>query len=351
MSQAKAGVGIVGGTGYGAGELLRLLVGHPEAEVVSVVSRSKAGQVIEQTHTHLAGFYPERFHGELDVEALNQFPNQIVFLGMPHGQTSDALDKILPALDPKTSVVIDLSGDYRIKSEQEHLRHYSDVPYRKELRSKFVYGLPELNRKYISGSFLIANPGCFATACILSVAPVVADGYRGSIIFDAKTGSSGAGRQPSVVTHHANRSANMSAYKVLAHRHEAEIAEVLRGICDEGFETALVPHLLPAVRGIFVTTWLEMEDSRQAACVEEAYRNFYRNEAFVRICKHTPELQNVLGTNFCDIAINVRDKRVVVMAALDNLGKGMASQAIQNMNLCLKLPEKTGLWFPALGPI
>lgn len=350
----KIGVAILGGTGYGAGELLRLLVQHPEVEVVSVVSRSVIGKPISEVHNHLNGFYELNFAEEIDFEKLAQFEKKVVFAGLPHGVTADELLKILPKIEDLSAVFIDLSADFRLADIELHQATYPETALCEvELRERFVYGLSELEKEKIQSAKFIANPGCLSTAAILALAPIIFEINQGdeeiNIAIDAKTGTSGAGKNPQPNFHHAKRSANFSSYKILSHRHEVEILQALGDPFGECLKTSFVPHLLPTVRGIFVSAYLTLPMPIGTEELSSIYRKFYEDSPFIRIVEGSPELQNVIGTNFCDVSITARGKQIVVMAAIDNLVKGMAGQAIQNMNLICRLEETTGLWSPSLG--
>lgn len=346
----KVGVAILGGTGYGAGELLRLLISHPAVEVVSVVSSSRVGDSLADVHPHLLGFYDNRLQAQIDFKALEKFPEKVIFASLPHGVSAGEICALVPQLDALNAKLIDLSGDFRLQDEDAHRRHYPNSVAPQEIRDRFVYGLAEINRRAITQARFIANPGCLASAAIMVAAPMLAAGYEGQVIFDAKTGTSGAGRSPTLVTHSASRTCNMSAYKVLEHRHEPEIREVLQRISSASLETAFVPHLLSITRGIFITAYFSFSDTLFCQGLQESSRLFYKDSPFVRMRSGSPELQHVIGTNFFDFSLVVRGGQVVAMGALDNLGKGMAGSAIQNMNLMCGLPETCGLWFPALGP-
>lgn len=345
------GVAILGGTGYGAGELLRLFVAHPQVEVVSVVSSSKVGQEIACTHPHLQGFYDNRLVAGIDFDRLSNYEHKIVFVSLPHGVSSREVLALIDKVHESGVKLIDLSGDFRLHNEDIHLLHYPESPFAEEVRNLFVYGLPELNRKAIERTTLIANPGCLASACALATAPIIASGYTNSIVFDAKTGTSGAGRTPTEVTHHASRTSNFSAYKILSHRHEPEIQQALQLISETEIETLFVPHLLPTTRGIFVTAYFSFENELQTRGLAESAQSFYRHAPFVRYRTGSPELQHVIGTNFFDFSVVVRGRQVVVLGAVDNLVKGMAGMAIQNMNLLCGLPESVGLLTPSMGPL
>lgn len=343
----RIGVGIIGGTGYGAGELLRLLCEHQEAEVLSVVSSSAAGEKIADTHKQLASFYSGKFDSKLEFDKFSTAKEKIIFLGLPHGKSPEAVEKFLAEPKFKEFKLIDLAGDFRLRGNKNRALHYPQASA--QVAEKFVYGLTEINREQIAAARFVANPGCLASACALSVLPLVRHDYAGTIAFDGKTGTSGAGRNLQESMHHPTRHNNVSAYRMLEHRHEPEICEALGDLDGSKLQTFFVPHLLPAVRGIYATAYLTLEKETTSEVLEKLYQDFYRSSPFIRVRSGAPDLQSVLGSNFCDVGVVVRGKQVVAMAALDNLVKGMAGQAIQNMNLMAGLDEKIGLWNPGLG--
>ncbi len=343
------GVAIIGGTGYGAGELLRLLVGHPAAEVVSVVSASSAGAGISSHHTFLAGFYDGlKFSSSLDFDSLSRFEHGVIFSALPHGKSAEALAEILRTQSFKGLKVIDLSGDFRLKDGEARARHYPESSEAQDVAPRFVYGLTELHRDRITAAACIANPGCLSSSCALAVLPITDAHFRGRIAFDAKTGSSGGGRSLAETMHHPFRHSNVNAYKVLEHRHEPEIREALGDSTGERIEISFVPHLLPISRGILATAHFELASPVTTAEILERYRAYYRGSPFVRVREQAPDLQGVIGSNFCDVSVVARGKQVIAFAAIDNLVKGMAGQAIQNMNLMTGLEETAGLWTPSI---
>jgi N-acetyl-gamma-glutamyl-phosphate reductase len=353
MSEKNVGVGILGGTGYGAGELLRLLAQHPAAQAVSVVSSSTAGGSITDAHPHLSGVYEGKFDAELNIEALRRFPYRVLFSALPHGTTAETVQRLLPVIEKEKIRLIDLSADYRLEDPEQHKRFYPESESPAALRKRFVYGLPELNRDRIATSTFIANPGCLATAGILSMLPLVRKfpHFAGTVVIDAKTGTSGAGRGLQQNLHHPMRHSSIAAYKILEHRHEPEIRQGLGDAGGEKIVTQFVPHLLPVSRGIFVSSYLTLESEVSTADMSAIYRDFYNGHPFVRVRNSSPELHSVVGSNFCDISVICRGRQVMAMAVLDNLVKGMAGQAIQNMNLQLGFLETAGLQSPALGPV
>jgi N-acetyl-gamma-glutamyl-phosphate/LysW-gamma-L-alpha-aminoadipyl-6-phosphate reductase len=344
MTSKPIGVGILGGSGYGAGELLRLLPHHPAAEVVAVTSTTGAGEPVASVHTHLRCLTDLRFDAELPFGRFDDYEHAVVIASLPHGVSGTTLAALAGRPEAAPFRFIDLSGDLRLRDPSEHARHYPGVPWLGELRERFVYGLAELNRDAVAAARFVANPGCLASACALAGLPLRGKRLVGSLVFDAKTGTSGAGRSPQASMHHPTRHGNFEAYKVLAHRHESEIRQALGGV-----ETMFVPHLLPVARGIFVTAYATFADEADAGRLPDDFRRFYAREPFIRLVEGSPNLHDVVGTNFCDISVTVRGRQTVVMAALDNLVKGMTGQAIQNMNLMCGLPETAGLNHAGFG--
>jgi N-acetyl-gamma-glutamyl-phosphate reductase common form len=350
------GIAILGGTGYGAGELLRLIAAHPLAAAVSIVSSSTAGGKVADSHPQLRAINNLCFDGELNLDALSECEHGIIFSALPHATSAETIEKLLPEIEKRRLKVIDLSPDYRLRDPQAHDKFYPDSKTSPQLRAQFVYGLTELNREAIAGASFVANPGCLASAAALALAPIAkcelpAFKLRSPLVIDAKTGTSGAGLSLGANFHHAYRHASATAYKVLTHRHEPEIKEAAWGALESAPETFFVPHLLPISRGIFTTVYLTLESEVSPAAVKDLYSSFYAESPFIRLLADPPELGAVVCSNYCDIAFQVRGKQLVVMAALDNLVKGMAGVAIQNMNLICGLPEHTGLSFAAPGLI
>ena len=343
----KIGAIILGGSGYGVGELLRYLVFHPEVQIVSVTSASNIGEKVEALHPNLMGFYPDLVcEGEIDLKKISGFEHGVIFSSLPHGTSSVELTKLIEKGIPSNIQLIDLSGDLRLTDESIHNEHYPDVEFRKSTRDKFQLLVPEISA-WDKMSY-ISNPGCHSTAGAIALAPLAKLSLNGSVYIDAKTGTSGAGRSPQASMHHPHRHGNFEAYKVLSHRHEPEIRQ-LAGLSSK-VELAFVPHLIPVSRGILATVFATLEDSKMTpADMEQHFKDFYHKSYFVRFRKGSPSLHDVVGTNFVDISVSVRGDQVVVITALDNMGKGMVGQAIQNMNLVCGLQETCGLKVPSLG--
>ncbi len=344
---ARVHVAILGAGGYGAGELLRLLAGHPQAQVVSLVGRSDVGAPVDAVHPHLRGFYRLHISAEADLDRLLAGEKAVVFSALPRGVSGRAIATLLERCDDPRLRVIDLSGDLRLRDVQQHRRFYPDTPELLHLREQAVYGLPELNAGRIRQARLIANPGCLATAAILALAPLVRLGIEGAVSIDACTGSSGSGRGLKATTHHPTRHADFRAYRPLAHQHEPEIVQAVREATGADVATSFVPHSMDAARGIAVTLHATLRDATDTDSLRAHCERFYADAPFVRLRSDPPTLQDVVCSNFCDLSAVVRQRQAVVMATLDNLVKGMAGTAIQNMNLMCGLEPTTGLWFPA----
>src|SRR5918993_2976240 len=341
----KIRVGIFGGSGYGGAGLLRVLLFHPHAEVELVTANEHAGKSVGEVHRNLNGLTdlsfakaPEDFAslGELDC----------VFLALPHGQALE----IAPRL-PRGVKVVDLSGDFRLDSAEEFAAHYGREHTARELQREFVYGLTEVNREQIKRARLISNPGCFATATLLGLAPLVAAGLiDGRVVVDAKTGSSGSGAKPAANTHHPQRSNSFYAYKPFTHQHVPEIEQTLRGVGDWTSDLVFMSHSLPVSRGIFASIYVETKRELTADEARALFADFYRGSFFVRLVGGSPDINWVKATNFCDIALAARGRHLVVFTAIDNLVKGAAGQAVQNMNLMFGLEERTGLLLAGSNP-
>jgi N-acetyl-gamma-glutamyl-phosphate reductase len=271
---------------------------------------------------------------------------------MPPGQAAAAIQAAQAQGLPETIKIIDLSGDFRLKHQLDHTTYYPEVPLAPEIRNSCVYALPEVvGHTAIAKARYLTNPGCLSTTAIIGLAPLRDVSLSGTVVVDAKTGTSGAGREPQPSMHHPARANDFTAYKVLEHRHEPEILQALGASFNGRDSFMFVPHLLPVSRGIEASCYFTCADAATAAKLPERYSEFYRASPFVRLRSRPPRLVDVVGTNFCDIQVVVRGAQVVVLVATDNLGKGMAGQCIQNLNIAFGLPQETGLLVPALGPV
>lgn len=345
---------ILGASGYGGGELLRLLASHPRLRSVQGVSRQSVGKPISAVHPNLLGVVSGEFVADIDWHALADSPCPVVFAAMPHGEFA----RQLPALDAAWSraglaerlTVVDLSGDFRLATDAEFAASYGAPHPCPQLLPTFVYGLSEWRRTALVGARRIANPGCFATALQLGLLPLQALGEHSPrwVAISAITGSSGSGASPSDTTHHPTRAHDFRAYKQLSHQHEGEIRRTLRE-SGSALDFAFVPHSAPLVRGIFATLIFECASVSEAG-LRQAYATAYAQAPFVRLVQGTPRLAAVVGSNYADIAIALARGQASVTIAIDNLVKGMAGQAIQNLNLAQGWDEREGLRGAALFP-
>lgn len=345
---------ILGATGYGGGELLRLLHGHPGVDGVQAASRRLGGKPLHAVHPNLRGVVPGTYVAEPDWAWLAAAEQPVLFAAMPHGAFAGQVAAVEAALAAAglvdRAVVVDLSGDFRLDDAATFAAAYGGTHPAPERLTDFVYGLPEWQRARIRGARRIANPGCFATAVELALLPYAAEGLDGWVAVDAKTGSSGSGAEAKEGTHHPTRAGDFRAYKVLQHQHESEVLLALRGAGAGDLELSFVPQSAPLVRGIFVSAHLRRAEPTTAAAETERLTRFYQGHPFVRVVEGSPRVAAVVGSNFCDVGVAVRGRTVVVLTALDNLMKGMAGQAIQNLNLALGRAETEGLWWPGAWP-
>lgn len=344
---------ILGASGYGGGELLRLLCQHPQVRSIAALSRQYAGKPIHAAHPHLRGLVPLSFVSEYDWTDLRNSDSPVVFAAMPHGEFARQYASLEEAwaeaglLD--RLAVIDLSGDFRLKEAAAFEAAYGFAHPCPQALEQFTYGLSEWNGAAIAASKRIANPGCFATAIQLGLLPLKALDLAcpSWVAISAITGSSGSGASASETTHHPTRAQDFRAYKVLQHQHESEIRCSLQSH-GAGIDFALVPHSAPLVRGIFAT--LTFPSMATTGEIRAAFDSAYREAFFVRLVETTPRIAAVAGSNFTDIAVGARNGNATVLVALDNLLKGMAGQAVQNLNLMLGIDATTGLRAAAAFP-
>ena len=319
-------VAIIGASGYAGGELIRLLHHHSSAKVTCATSRKLAGTPLVSVHPHLKGFTDLNFEnpdtGAIDVD--------VAFLAVPHTAAMTYAGKLVS----RGIKVVDLSADYRLPKEiYEKVYGVTHTDY-----FPVPYGIPEFHRKEIINAVCVANPGCFPTGAALAAAPLARHAH--TVIFDSKTGVSGAGDNPSATTHYPNVGDNIVPYKLTSHRHLAEMKQELAFLGSKA-KCFFTPHLVPVNRGILTTAHILLNEPLDQKEVERIYHDYYRNEYFVRYQK--PSLAAVRGSNFCDIMVESEGLRVVAVSAIDNLGKGASGQAIQNMNLMCGFAENDGL--------
>jgi N-acetyl-gamma-glutamyl-phosphate reductase len=325
--------------------LLRILLFHPHVEVVFVTANEHAGKPVGEVHRNLNGLAQLSFiKAPEEPENLNDL--DCVFFALPHGQAMD----IVPRL-PASVKAIDLSGDFRLRDGAVFEQHYKQPHTAMSAQAEFVYGLTETNREAIKQARLIANPGCFATATLLGLAPLVANSLlNGRVVVDAKTGSSGSGAKAAANTHHPQRMNSFYAYKPFTHQHVPEIEQELNHVGDWTNELVFMTHSLPVSRGIFASIYAEAKRALSEDELRGVFADYYRDSFFVRLVSGSPDINWVKTTNFCDLGFAVRGKQIVVFSAIDNLVKGAAGQAVQNMNLMFGLEEKTGLVLPGTNP-
>ncbi|MDF2724928.1 MAG: N-acetyl-gamma-glutamyl-phosphate reductase [Paenibacillus sp.] len=346
----KLRAAIIGSTGYGGVELIRLLLQHPQVEIASVISSSSAGALYADGYPHLSEIITDKLEA-IDVEAI-QGKADVVFLATPHGVSTELSPKLIEA----GLKVIDVSGDLRLKQGDVYEKWYKHKPASPEFLSRSVYGLCELFAGDVKGADLIANPGCFPTATSLGLAPLLAEGWIDSstIVCDAKTGVSGAGRGLGQMYHYSEINESTLAYKVNRHQHTPEIEQTLSRVAGHEVTITFTAHLLPMTRGILVTSYAKLTSPKTDEDVLELFRHYYEGRPFVRIrpAGKWPATKEVYGSNYCDIGVSVdtRTNRVTVISVIDNLVKGAAGQAVQNLNLMMGWDETTGLAFTPVYP-
>jgi N-acetyl-gamma-glutamyl-phosphate reductase len=340
-------VGVVGATGYTGVELLRLLSGHPHVELMTVTSRGEAGKAVAELFPSLRGVVDLAFSTP-DVNQLTKC--ELVFFATPNGVAMHQAAELLDA----GCKIIDLSADFRLKDAVEWSEWYGQEHANPALLEQAVYGLPELNRERIKTARLIANPGCYPTAIQLGFLPLLEQKLilPGSMIADAKSGVSGAGRKEAMTSQFCEAADSFKAYSVNGHRHLPEIKQSLKTVCEEELDLVFVPHLSPMIRGIHATLYATLKDS--SVDLQRVFIDRYRDEPFVDVMEPGahPNTSSVRGSNNCRLACHrpQNGNTVVVLAVEDNLVKGAAGQAIQNMNLMFGLQETTALSAPALYP-
>ena len=342
-------VAVIGASGYTGVELLRLLAGHPQVTVSCVTSRQQAGQALAEVFPSLAGVYDLTFEA-LEPAALAGRAD-LVFTAVPH----QAAMAMVPELLAAGCKVVDLSADYRLRDAAVYGEWY-EAHQTPELLAEAVYGLPELYREQVRLARLVANPGCYPTSIALALTPLLRAGLIDptTLIVDSKSGTSGAGRGAKVDSLYCEVNEGFKAYGLPRHRHTPEIEQTLSDVAGRSVTITFTPHLLPVNRGILSTCYATLAADVSLAQLLALYREQYAGERFVRVLPEgrLPNISQVRGSNFCDIglAVDPRTRRVVALAAIDNLVKGAAGQALQNMNLMLGLNEGLGLAGAALFP-
>ncbi|HSA62086.1 MAG TPA: N-acetyl-gamma-glutamyl-phosphate reductase [Nitrospiraceae bacterium] len=347
----KFRIAIAGASGYAGAELVRLAVAHPHYELTAVTSEKSAGQSVSSVFPSLAGTVHHIFEA-LAPEALAERADA-VFLALPHTKSQDPVALCMKA----GKLVVDLSADYRLKDVAAYEKWYQTPHAHPHLLREAVYGLPELHRSALLKARLAASPGCYPTAAILQLAPLLAKDLvqPGTIVIDAKSGISGAGRSPALPYHFPEAHESLEPYKIGQHRHIPEIEQELSGVMGKpgAVTVAFTPHLVPMNRGILSTAYCRLTQEIPLPDLRALYRDFYKGERFVRLYEDLiPNPRYIRGSNFCDVGVytDARAGWVVTVAAVDNLVKGAAGQAIQAMNLMMGIPEDTGLTAPGSYP-
>ncbi|MCS7192241.1 MAG: N-acetyl-gamma-glutamyl-phosphate reductase [Armatimonadetes bacterium] len=351
MEQQKIRAGIIGVTGYTGGELIRLLLQHPKAELIALFRLSSEEAVpIHKAQPHLRGLtkldcvpYDEKLLKGIDA----------LFLALPNGVSMELAPKLLE----KGIKVIDLSADFRFRNPETYERWYRKTHIAQNLLSEVVYGVPELRREQIRKAFLVANPGCYPISALLALAPLLRRRLiqLDSIIIDSKSGVSGAGRSRLEASYlFTELDEDFRAYGVASHRHIPEMEQEFSDLVGESVRITFTPHLVPMVRGIFTTAYAKLAKPMNLSDVHALYAEDYAKEPFVRVLDigELPRIKAVVGSNFCDISVVVdeRTQRAIVLSVIDNLVKGASGNAVQCFNLMFGLDERTGLWHGGLAP-
>jgi N-acetyl-gamma-glutamyl-phosphate reductase len=334
-------IAILGGTGYTALELMKILLRHPAAEIVAVTSRDEKMPAVSESHPSLAGKIDLRME-PFDPDRLVAKGVQCAFGCLPHGASMDAIAALLE----RGMRVIDLSADYRLRDPNVYAQWYGESHHDLANLARAVYGLPEIYGDEIRAAQLIANPGCYPQTAILGLAPLVAGKYikLDDIIIDSKSGVSGAGRTPKLGFHFPECNESVAAYSVGQHRHTPEIEQVLSDVAGAKVEVIFTPHLIPMDRGIFSTIYASPQRAMTEPQLLEIYRAYYASAPFVRVTDRIPATKDSTQSNFIDMTVRVVRGRIVVLVAEDNLIRGASGVAVQNFNRMYGHDEKTALW-------
>ncbi len=343
---------VLGGTGYVAGELLRLIAGHPDFELAAVLSESQPGERIATAFPHLRCAYSERqFQALPEIESMvAALPRSALFCAAPHGAAASLIDRLLQVAENAGTQprVVDVSADYRYPTAAAYEAVYKHAHAAPARLTEFSCALPEHQKALRTRH--VAHPGCFATATLLASVPLLASGWAEPVLFvNGVTGSTGSGRAPTAATHHPLRHGDLYAYNALSHRHAPEIASCARQATGVEAEFSFVPHSGPFARGIHVTVQARLNQAVHAEQLLAAYRHFYAGAPFVQIVDSPPRLKEVVGSNYAQVSVASNGRTAAIMCAIDNLDKGAAGGAMQWMNRLFGLDETAGLTAPAAG--
>ncbi|NOY53130.1 MAG: N-acetyl-gamma-glutamyl-phosphate reductase [Deltaproteobacteria bacterium] len=343
-------IAIAGATGYTGSELLRILHHHPEASVIRITSERSAGCHITEIFPQFQDLYDLTFESLQEDTFLQDV--DLLFTALPHGESM----KVMQRITNNSVRIIDLSADFRLHDRNLYPQWYHYEHTAPDLPDRWIYGLPELHRERIVNAKRIANPGCYPTGAILGITPLIREekvNLQG-MIFDAKSGVTGAGKSPKAHLHFPEVNESLTAYRIGEHQHTPEIEQEISLSAGEKVTINFTPHLIPMNRGVYNTIYATLLEQVSTRDLLGIYQNFYQGEPFVRVLPEgvLPNTKQVRGTNFCDIGLKAdpRTGRVIITSAIDNLVKGAAGQAVQNMNLMMGFEETAGLQFPALSP-
>ncbi|MGE3537031.1 MAG: N-acetyl-gamma-glutamyl-phosphate reductase [Candidatus Tectimicrobiota bacterium] len=347
MKKIKASV--IGASGYGGAEAVRLLTSHPEVEIVHVTAETQQGQVMSALYPNLRRFVDQTMIA-VDPERIGR-DSDVTFVSLPSGKAMH----LIPTLLQQGSKVIDIAADFRLHAADLYPVWYRFEHVAAEYLGESVYGLPELHREAIRSTRLLANPGCYPAASLLALLPLIQEGVvrTEGIIIDAKSGVSGAGRGGGGGLGFSEVNENVQAYGVPRHNHIAEIEQELSGLAHRPVQVVFTPHLIPMTRGILATTYAPLARDLSEEDAVALYESYYSTAPFVRVLRGVlPQTKATLGSNYCDVAVKIdsRNRTAIAIAAIDNLGRGAAGQAVHNMNLMFDLPETAGLLFPGVFP-
>lgn len=343
-------VGIIGATGYAGQELVRILSGHSEIEISGLGTQSYQGRSFSEVYPHFRGVVDITCQAPNDPQLIEN--SDVIFLALPHGHSVQIVQEALA----QGKLVIDLGADFRLKDPHTYEEWYQAKGASKEQLAEAVYGLPEIHRQEIAKTKLVANPGCYPTTVILALAPLLAERVIDSnlLIIDSKSGVSGAGRGTTLTTHYCEANENFHAYGVPRHRHTPEIEQELSLKAEQKVKVSFTPHLIPLTRGMLSTIYTAPLEGIKPEQIAEIYQAYYGKEPFIRLLSagELPHTKWVAGTNYCDLGYSwdERTGRLTLFSAIDNLVKGAAGQAVQNMNIMLGLQETHGLSRVAIYP-
>ena len=336
---------IIGATGYSGAVLAAILCAHKDVKITHLISKSYCGQKFSDIYKNFRGILDITLEAE-NISELSKEAD-VIFLALPHGIASKKINKEIL----NNTKIIDMGADFRLGDKNTYEKWYNTAHFGEGLLDCAVYGLPEWNREKIKSSRLIANPGCYATASILALAPLLKEGIieQNEIIIDAKSGVSGAGRAQNIDSLFCECNETLKPYKIASHRHTPEIEQVLGDISGIKPVISFTPHLIPMNRGILVSAYLKPKKDISLVDIKNIYKKYYEREHFIRLLDEEAQTRYVKNSNFCDISVfkDERSSKILVFSAIDNLYKGASSQAVQNMNLMFNLDEKTSIDNPA----